>query len=1032
MNTIPKLPFQKKLARLLATIITLLVATQGQAEIITDGTLGPASNLAGPDFRIGPELGVTVGTNLFHSFARFNVHSGEIATFTGPDSLHNVISRVTGGSVSTIDGLLRSEAGTADVYFINPAGVIFGPNARVDVPASFHAGTADELRFADGSVFSATTPATSSLTAEAPESFGYLGLRATSLLVNGSQLAFAPESSVSLSGGDVIVQGNETDAARIAVPGGELRISAVGNQSYDVPLTGELNVGEGKFQATQARIETCGNGGGRFRIAAGEASVIDATLAADNTGDEAAGDSEKTAGIMISVVGLLEVLNDGRISSTTYATGDAGRVEIAAKNLRIDGRGADYNTEITSSAGFFSGGNAGRVSIMVSELMEVLSGGQISSDTWSAGNAGEVNIEAGQLRVDGREADAYTCITSSASAFSDGKAGTVTIKVDDLLEVVNNGQIASSTYGSGDAGEINIKAGNMRIDGRGSLYFTGITSRSGYGAWGNAGTVTIRIAGLLELLNGGRISNDTDTAGDAGGIEIETECLRIDGQGYGLYTGITSDATPWSSGNAGTVKVKVADRLEILKGGQISTNAYGSGDSRGLVIETENLRIDGQGSSNFTGIRSDAQLHASGKAGTVKIKVPGLLELVSGGQISSSSFGSGDAGEVTIEAGNLRIDGQGLTLYTGIGTTSESSSSGNAGTVTIGVAGLLEVLNGGTISSSTFSSGNAGNVNIFAGDLLIDDQGAPIATYIASASIDSAEGFAGNLDIVAEKLTVRNEGDISISTDQMVSAETLSLAGKAHLLISSPVVILEDGAWISARSLGNVPAAAIGIETDNFIASGNSRITTASTGADGGPIVLQGTVIDLRNSLITSSVTGFAGNGGDITLKGAAGTPAKALILEGGFIQANAPAGARGGDIFIDARAVVPEGGALEVGGLERQRFEPGGGKNVIQAAAPGGEQGTIEITSPELDISGSLVNLDARLSETLRLAADPCLGTTSIEASSLTFTGSGGVPVGPDQHAALFFDGDRLDRIWVPQEGVAEPHSAITPVPLR
>ncbi|MFH0730566.1 MAG: hypothetical protein V2B19_30005 [Pseudomonadota bacterium] len=102
-----------------------------------------------------------------------------------------------------------------------------------------------------------------------------------------------------------------------------------------------------------------------------------------------------------------------------------------------------------------------------------------------------------------------------------------------------------------------------------------------------------------------------------------------------------------------------------------------------------------------------------------------------------------------------------------------------------------------------------------------------------------------------------------------------------------------------------------------------------------------GKVIDLRDSLITSSVTGIAGNEGDITLKGTAGTPAKALILEGGFIQANAPAGARGGDIFIDALAVVPEGGALEVGGLERRHFEPGGGKNIIQAAAPGGEQGT-------------------------------------------------------------------------------------------
>ena len=92
------------------------------ADIATDGMVGPARNLAGPDFSIGAELGATRGNNLFHSFRTFNIDAGESATFTGPGNIANVISRVTGGDASTLNGLLRSEVGQADFFFINPAG----------------------------------------------------------------------------------------------------------------------------------------------------------------------------------------------------------------------------------------------------------------------------------------------------------------------------------------------------------------------------------------------------------------------------------------------------------------------------------------------------------------------------------------------------------------------------------------------------------------------------------------------------------------------------------------------------------------------------------------------------------------------------------------------------------------------------------------------------------------------------------------------------------------------------------------------
>jgi filamentous hemagglutinin family protein len=117
-----------------------------KAEMTLDGTLGPAGSLTGPNFVIPDTVGQTVGTNLFHSFGLFNINTGESATFTGPAAIDTIISRVTGGSQSFIDGLLRSEIQSANLWFINPAGVLFGEHASLDIQGSFHVSTAEHRR----------------------------------------------------------------------------------------------------------------------------------------------------------------------------------------------------------------------------------------------------------------------------------------------------------------------------------------------------------------------------------------------------------------------------------------------------------------------------------------------------------------------------------------------------------------------------------------------------------------------------------------------------------------------------------------------------------------------------------------------------------------------------------------------------------------------------------------------------------------------------------------------------------------------
>src|SRR3954467_12907176 len=119
-------------------LMVLLAAGPVQAQIVTDGSVGPKVSLSGGEIKIGAELGTQRGNNLFHSFEKFGIAPGQTATFTGPGTIKNVISRVTGGEASNIDGQLASSLGQADLYFLNPAGVMFGPNAKLDVPGSFH------------------------------------------------------------------------------------------------------------------------------------------------------------------------------------------------------------------------------------------------------------------------------------------------------------------------------------------------------------------------------------------------------------------------------------------------------------------------------------------------------------------------------------------------------------------------------------------------------------------------------------------------------------------------------------------------------------------------------------------------------------------------------------------------------------------------------------------------------------------------------------------------------------------------------
>ncbi len=199
------MPARTHSGRWLSLLAAILLSWTGgsvvHADVVLDGSLGASGSLAGPDFTIDAVDGRTVSTNLFHSFSEFNLSSSQSATFTGPAAIANILGRITGGSASSIDGLLRSTIPNANLFLVNPNGMLFGPNASLDVQGSFHASTSDYIGLADGTQFTALPSGQDALlTTATPAAFGFLGTSPGSIDIDHSQLAVPQGQTLSLVG----------------------------------------------------------------------------------------------------------------------------------------------------------------------------------------------------------------------------------------------------------------------------------------------------------------------------------------------------------------------------------------------------------------------------------------------------------------------------------------------------------------------------------------------------------------------------------------------------------------------------------------------------------------------------------------------------------------------------------------------------------------------------------------------------------------------------------------------------------------
>jgi len=500
------------------------------AQVVLDGTLGATVKLEGPHFEIKADYGKSEGGNLFHSFSQFDLNKEQSATFTGPNNIENIISRITSHKYSVIDGIVRTTIPNAELYLINPQGFIFGPNAKLDVQGSVHISTANQIKLGQHGLFETQPPYQSILVSAPPSAFGFLETSPATITVQQSQMATGPGKAFSLVGGEI-----QINSARLRAISGRINLLTT-TQAVDLPVE---------------RSETKDWLG---KIVIDDKSSID-------VGKEGAGDIYIRSGEL--------VLRNSDITANTSASKNGGIIQVEVGELRLsEGSSIDSRT--------FGPGQGGQIIIKVSGSATLSENSIIQSSTLStnqqAGDAGNILLEARCLNLAGSS-------ISTATA-GPGQGGDINIAVNEAVSLINSAETPSIIEASsepqagkeeaaGNAGRIHIKASDLKLSGRGSKI-----DNSTLGA-GLGGNINLKIHNWLNLTDQAFISADSQGTGEAGSITLNTRHLN-------LHQGSISTAAKQAQG--GNIIINARQSIKVTDSQLSATVSGGHGNGGNLLI----------------------------------------------------------------------------------------------------------------------------------------------------------------------------------------------------------------------------------------------------------------------------------------------------------------------------------------------------------------------------------------------------------------------------------------------------------------
>jgi filamentous hemagglutinin family protein len=974
--------------------LLMAIAPGAVAQIQPDATLGAERSLVSP--RVLTERGVVDqinggairGSNLFHSFSDFNVNQGQRVYFANPASIANIIGRVTGRTRSDINGTL-GVLGSANLFLVNPNGIVFGPNAQLDVSGAFFASTASSLSLGDGLEFSATNP-------QAPPL----------VVVNirpGLQYGGVPVGSAIASQGNLQAGGDLTLVADTLNLEGQLRAGG------DLSLVA-LNTLTARDRATQPFRAIAAN----QLLMQGNQSIDIRALAHADSGLVSGGD-------------LVLRSNGAVIGDTHYSAGGNFLVQT------LDGRLGDLRSvddPVFEVAGDFSLANYTGASLQILAGGSVIIPGTITID--GAGgpfNDSIIVLSNGtSLALRGTTQPTLDIRAGTTQFFDAPSSGAAPTRADIRIgSIVNSGGLVYLTNQFQPNGDLpgNIRVGSIDttslsgggsvvIDSRDRLVFTAIdvsggdigdpadpTNPADDDLQGNAGDVTLLADRDIFMplrstlfsfgLRGGAITLSSDTAIVQEAAPFGTNPLElswIESQTLGTAQGgdvrlsapnITIEgnvqASTYGSAASGNLRL-TADTLTTNQA-TIATNTGGSGNAGETVVNAGTVGL------NFTFLGSYSISGEGGRGGNVRIQADSISG-TTGTQISSSAFGIGDAGDINVNAQTITLSGfQPLDLTKGdfapssIFSTAQLGAEGNSGNITI-TTDRLALREGAIIGTSSFAIGNAGRIAITARESVSID-GAAFLQFdgnqdtqpsgITSELGQGAVGQGGAITITTPILRVTDGGTITSSSDGDGDAGSVTINATESALFDGVATFASfpEGDRISRAAVfagenTTGRGGTLTITAPNLSLTNGAQLTAETRGSgNAGNIVLSiddSLVLDGRTTGIFANTTPTStGNGGSIVIR----NPDTATVRNGAQIAVNSAGTGTGGNIRIQARSLALDNRAV----LTAETTSSAGGNINIQleevlalrrnsqisstagTANAGGDGGNITIDAP-------------------------------------------------------------------------------------